>query len=378
MSDVEGRIPLARPLLGDPELAAVERVLRSGRLVLGPETERFEQALAARTGRAHAIGVSSGTAAVELALWATGVGAGDRVLVPSFGFPAAANAAARLGAEVVPVDVDPDTWAIDPGAAAVVAAGARALVAIDPFGLVVDPAPLEALAAEHGLILVDDAACALGATGPGGAVGGGYGVAATLSFHPRKLITTGEGGAVLCDDPDLAERLRGLRNQGQRGRGIFPEPGTNARLAETAAAIGAAQLARLDRMIAERRLLADGYRSRLAPLGAGGSLSWQHEPAGSMHTYQTFAVVLGDHPAARDRSAVIAALDAAGIESGPATYAVHRLDCWASLPAVRAGRFPISDRLHDRGLALPLYPGMRSADLDRVCEALAAALGARA
>lgn len=375
MTVSEGRIPLARPALGDPELAAAERVLRSGRLVLGPEIERFEQALAARTGRAHAIAVGSGTTALELALWALGIGAGDRVLVPSFGFPAAANAAARLGAEVVPVDVDPDTWAMHPEAARAACAGARALVAIDPFGLVADPAPLEALCAEHGLSLVDDAACALGATSAGGAVGGGYGVAATLSFHPRKLITTGEGGAILCDDEALAGRLRRLRNQGQSGRGVFPEPGTNARLAEIAAAIGTAQLARLDAMIAERRLLVEGYRRRLAPLAAGGRISWQDEPTGAMHTYQTFAVVLHDH---LERDAVIRALDAAGIESGPATYAVHRLEAWAELPAVRAGRFPVSDRLHDRGLALPLYVGMRTAELERVCEALVHAVGGAA
>jgi perosamine synthetase len=367
MSGGAGRIPLARPALGDPELAAAERVLRSGRLVLGPETERFEEALAARTGRAHAIAVGSGTTALELSLWALGIGTGDRVLVPSFGFPAAANAAGRLGAEVVPVDVDPETWAMDPEAARAVAGGARALVAIDPFGLVADPAPLEALCVEHGLALIDDAACALGAIGPGGAVGGGYGVAATLSFHPRKLITTGEGGAVLCDDDALAARLRRLRNQGQSGRGVFPEPGTNARLAEIAAAIGTAQLARLDAMIAERRLLVEGYRRRLASLAAGGSISWQHEPAGSMHTYQTFAVVLADH---LERDAVIRDLEAAGVEGGPATYAVHRLEAWAGLPAVRAGRFPVSDRLHDRGLALPLYVGMRTAELEQVCEAL--------
>jgi perosamine synthetase len=366
-----GRIPLARPALGDAEIAAAERVMRSGRLVLGPEVERFEEALAARCRRRHAVAVSSGTAALELALWVLGIGAGDEVVVPAFGFPAAANAVRARGATAVPVDVDEAGWNLDPESVrGALGQRSRAIVSIDQFGLVAEPDPLAELAARNGLDLIDDAACALGGTSAGGVPGGGYGVIATLSFHPRKLVTTGEGGAVLTDDGGLAGELRRLRNHGQSAPGRFERLGTNARLSELAAAIGRVQLERLDAALAERRLLADGYRRRLAPLAEAGRISLQDPPAGAMHAYQTFATRLAPD---LDRDAVRAALDAAGIESGPATYAFHRLASHAGI--ARPVSLARADALHDRALALPLYPGMRSAELDRVSEALAGAVG---
>jgi dTDP-4-amino-4,6-dideoxygalactose transaminase len=365
-------IPLARPSLGDPELAAAERVLRSGRLVMGPEVARFEQLLAPRCRRAHAVAVGSGTAALELAIAALGLGPGDQVLVPAFGFPAAANVLAARGAHPVPVDVDAATWNLDVDAArAALTPRCRALLSIDQLGLVAEAAPLAALALEADLPLIDDAACALGGADSAGVAGGGYGEVATLSFHPRKLITTGEGGAILCDDPELAAVLRQLRNHGQSAPGAFVRFGTNARLPELAGAVGAAQLARLDAMLAERRLLADGYRQRLAPLRAAGRLSWQEPPAGAMHSYQTFAVLLS---APADRDAVRARLAAAGIESGPATYAFHRLPSFRDRLEIARVRAPVADALHDRALALPLYVGMRSGELDRVAAALSEAL----
>ncbi len=363
-------IPLARPALGDAEVAAAERALRSGRLVLGPEVERFEQTLAARTGRRHAVAVGSGTAALELALWVLGVGGGDEVLVPAFGFPAAANAVRARGATAVPVDVDPASWNLDPESLrAALGQRSRAIVSIDQFGLVAEAEPITELAAQNGLQLIDDAACALGATSARGVPGGGYGLVGTLSFHPRKLVTTGEGGAVLCDDDSLAAELRKVRNHGQAAPGRFERVGTNARLSELAAAVGSAQLERLDAVLAERRLLAEGYRRRLAPLAEAGRISWQESPAGAMHAYQTFATRLAPD---LDRNAVRAALAAAAIESGPATYAFHRLPSYAGIG--RPVPLAHSDALHERSLALPLYIGMRSAELDRVCETLTGAI----
>lgn len=370
MSVAGEAIPLARPALGDAEIAAAERAMRSGRLVLGPEVEAFEAALAARCGRRHAIAVASGTAALELALWVLGVGAGDEVLVPSFGFPAAANAVRARGATAVPVDVAADSWNLDPESVrGALGQRSRAIVSIDQFGLVTEHDPISELAARNGLELIDDAACALGGVSAAGVPGGGYGIIATLSFHPRKLVTTGEGGAVLTDDGGLAGELFALRNHGQTSPGRFERLGTNARMSEVAAAIGRAQLERLDAALAERRLLAEGYRRRLAPLGAAGRISWQHPPPRAMHAYQTFATRLAPD---LDREAVRAALAAAGIESGPATYAFHRLASHAGI--ARPVALAESDALHDRGLALPLYLGMRSAELDRVCEALAQAV----
>jgi perosamine synthetase len=298
------------------------------------------------------------------------VGAGDEVLVPSFGFPAAANAIRSRGASAVPVDVDRATWNLDPESVrAALGQRSRAIVSIDQFGLVAEHQAIAELAARNGLELIDDAACALGGTSAAGVPGGGYGVIATLSFHPRKLVTTGEGGALLTDDEALAAELRKLRNHGQLAPGRFERLGTNARLSEVAAAIGHAQLERLDAQLAERRLLAEGYRRRLAPLAAAGRISWQDPPAGAMHAYQTFATRLAPD---LDRDAVRAVLAAAGVESGPATYAFHRLSSHAGI--ARPVPLEQSDALHDRGLALPLYLGMRSAELDRVCEALAGAV----
>ena len=363
-----GRIPLARPAIGDAEVSAAERALRSGRLVIGPENQQFERSLATLTGRRHAIAVSSGTAALELTLWGLGIGPGDEVLIPAFGFVAAANAVARQGAVPVPIDVDPATWNVDVGAlTAAVGEATRAIISIDQLGLVAEAAPLVGLADDAGLVLIEDAACALGGCDCQGVVGGGYGRAATLSFHPRKVITTGEGGAITCDDDDLAARLRALRNHGQVGPGEFVCVGTNARLGEPAAAVGNTQLARMEAMVAERRLIASGYQERLAGLRAADRLSWQVVPAEAVHTYQTFAVLLHEDC---DRDRVCRLCDANDIEVGPATYAFHRIKSHARGGQAAAG-LAVADALHDRGLALPLYVGMRSTELDRVCEVLA-------
>jgi perosamine synthetase len=359
--------------MGEVELAAVERALRSGRLVLGPENRRFEEELAARCRRRHAVATASGTAALELALWALGVGHGDRVLVTAFGFPAAANAVRRAGALPVPVDVDGATWNMDAQAAAALAASGprpRAVVSIDQLGLPCESEPLARLERAAGVPLVSDAACGLGGADSSGAPGGAGGRIAVLSFHPRKIITTGEGGALLCDDDGLAAELRERRNHGQDGPGSFRRIGTNARLSEVAAAIGSAQLARLDDMVAERRLLAEGYRRRLAPLARAGRISWQEPAAEAMHAYQTFAIRLA---AGIGRDEIRRALARAGVESGPATFAFHRLP--PHLPdGEEPPALPQADALHDRGLALPLYVGMRSAELDAVARALAEAI----
>jgi len=368
-------IPLARPLLGSAEINAAERVLRSGRLVIGPENARFEQELAERTGRAHAVAVTSGTTALELTLWALGVGDGDEVIISAFGFPAAVNAVLRMGARPVAVDVDPGTWNTTPdGITAARTDKTKAVVSIDQLGLTAEAAGLRQVCAQHDLLLIDDAACAFGGCDSAQVPGGGYGVAGTLSFHPRKVITTGEGGAIVTDDPELDTALRRLRNQGQAGRGVFDRIGTNARLGEINAAVGCAQLVRLDEMLAERRLLATGYRERLANVEQAGRLSWQQVPDGAMHTHQTLTVLLAEGVR---RDAVCAQLTDAGIESGPATYAFTRLDSFASVVDA-AKSYPVADALHERLLALPLYCGMRSAELDRVCDVLSEAVDEQA
>lgn len=382
-SEDDDRIPLARPAVGDIEHAAVARVLESGRLVLGPENLRFEATLAAAAGRRHAVCVSSGTTALELSLWALGLEQANapagppEVLVPAGGFPAAAHAALRVGARPVLVDIAPGTWTMDLDAArAAITPRTRALISIDTLGLVAEAAPLEALCHDAGIALIADAACSLGGRDSLGRPGGGYGALAIYSFHPRKVITTGEGGAVLCDDDGLAGAVRTLRHLGQSAPGQFALPGTNARMPELAAALGSAQMTRLNAMLRERRLLVEGYRERLARLRAAGKLTWQEAPPGAEPAHQTFAVLIAEHPRLPSRDQVRAYLADAGIESQIAIYALHWLD--SVRPALAAGTpgaaFPVAETVARSGLALPLYIGMRSAQLDRVCDTLAEVL----
>jgi dTDP-4-amino-4,6-dideoxygalactose transaminase len=352
--------------LGDAERSAALRVLSQPRLTGGPERARFEGLLAKFAERKHALAVSSGTAALELALAAREVGPGQKVLVTAFGFPAAASAVVRRGAEVVAVDVDLATWTIDFARARELCdETCAALVTIDQLGAVTESRDIESFERDTGVSVISDAACGFGGTDSSGRAAGCAGLVASFSFHPRKLITTGEGGALVTDDAELHQRLVALHNHGQLRAGEFSMPGTNARLDELSCAIGCAQLARLDAMLAERELLASGYRERLGELRAAGALSWQVVPPGARHAYQTFAVLLREGV---DRSAVIARLGERDIESGPATYS------FAELPIYDAGTAAVAASLHQRGLALPLFLGMRSSELDRVAEALSEVL----
>lgn len=361
-------LPLARPSIGEAELAAQARALASGRLVLGPENAAFEEALARATGRRHAICVSSGTAALHLALWALDLPPDGEILVPAFTFPAPANAARSLGHEVVPVDVDDATWNLSPEAAARrLGPQAAAIVAVDQFGLLADHEALLSLALARGIPLVEDAACALGAADAAGRPGGSFGRIACLSFHARKILTTGEGGAVLTDDDRLAARVRALRNHGQEAPGRFTGVGLNYRLSEPAAAVGRVQLERLPELVEERRRLVLRYRERFADHPVGATLRFQEPPPGQRHAWQTFAVFL---PEGVDRARVIAALRARDIEAGPATYALHRLASFEGRPGCDAAALPVADRLHDRALALPLWNGMPEDAVDRVVAAL--------
>lgn len=367
---IAGELKLSAPDLGDAERAAVERVLRQDQLTLGPELPAFEEALAAWVGARHAVAVSSGTAALVLALQACDLGPGDEVIVPSFTFPATVNAVALVGAQPVIVDVDAASWNLEvAAAAAAITPRTRALLPVDLFGL---PAPRTALRAlaqrrDPPLAVIEDAACALGATYQGRRCGGDARLAC-FSFHPRKIITTGEGGAVLTHDPALAARLRRLRNHGRDEGGAFVELGGNARLSELGAALGRVQLARLDGMLGHRLALAARYRERLADCAA---LELQQVAPGVGHNYQTFALCLKP-PHARD--AVIAGLATRGIQSGPATFAVHRQPPYAGRREAVRGALPVAERLADQALALPLHGRLSGGDIDRVCDTLLALL----
>jgi dTDP-4-amino-4,6-dideoxygalactose transaminase len=242
----------------------------------------------------------------------------------------------------------------------------KAIVTIDQLGAVTRAADIQTLESETGVPVISDAACGLGGQDQDGKPAGSAGRYATFSFHPRKVITTGEGGAVACDDEEVATQLRALRNHGQIGGGRFSEPGTNARLGEVSCAIGSAQMARLQSMLIERRMLVDGYKQRLQPLVASRDLRYQVLPKGAVHANQTFAVLLS---ASHKRQEVISQLSERGIASGAATYSFLDIEIHKGTEAVPNARL-----LHNNALALPLYLGMRSAELDRVCDALKGAL----
>jgi perosamine synthetase len=368
-------LPLARPEIDETDVAAVTDALRSGRLSLGPRLPAFETAMAQVCGVGGAVGVSSGTAGLVLALEALGIGPGDEVVTPSFTFVATANAIRLVGALPVFADIDHDGLDLDPAAAeAAVGPRTRALLAVDVFGR---PAPMEALsglARKRGLALIEDACEALGASA-GGRPAGSLGDVGVFGFYPNKVITSGEGGMVVSDDSSLLAYCRRARNHGREtGGGDFEgdRPGHNFRLSEIHAALGHSQLSRLDALVAARARLACGYDERLAalpglrcpaPLRDGDRAAW-------------FVYVVRIEGGARRRDRVRARLASAGIATGHYFPAIHRLPPYRGTGTCRRGPLPVTERVADEVLALPFFTGLGEADLDRVAGELAAALAA--
>lgn len=348
-------IRLAKPWIGEDEQRAVAAVLESGQLVQGALVERFEQAVAALVGRRYAVAVSSGTAALQLALKVLSIGPGDEVLCPALSWPSPAHAVRVAGAKVQFVDVDADEWNSTEEALRAMRTGeTKAAIVIDQFG---NPARAGAIREALGALpIIEDAACALGshfANGPCGSLG----KVSCLSFHPRKILTTGEGGMCLTDDEDVVEKLRMLRNHGQL-RGEFVVAAGNHRMTEIAAALGLAQLQRLDNIVARRRELAALYREVL-----DDAVRWQRSPAGAESNFQTFGVIL---PQGVDRNTVREKMGERGVEAGLLSFAIHKLGSFAGSTA----SMPIAEHVAARGLALPLFPQMRDAEAEEVARVL--------
>jgi perosamine synthetase len=347
----DARVRLAFPDLGAEELEQVEHVLESGQLTMGPKVAEFEAELARACEVEHAVAVSSGTAALHLAVLALEIGPGDEVLVPAFTFPATANVVALAGAKPVLVDVDPTTMNVDPErAAAAMTPRTKAILVVHLFGR---PARIEELL---DLPLIEDAAGALGARRVGRACGGIARVGC-LSFHPRKIVTTGEGGAVTTGDAELADTVRRLRHHGIEPHGDFEiaSPGLNYRLSDILCAVGLPQVRRLGVLLAERTRIAAAYTERLAGL----DLVLPTADEGDVHGWQAYVVQL------ERRDEALQALRAEGIEVQVGTYGLHRLAAYRD-----QGPLPGADRCHDHTLALPLHSRLTESDLDRVAEAL--------
>jgi len=340
------RIRLAWPDVGREELDVIAEVIESGMLTMGVRVPEFEAELARVCETRHAVAVSSGTAALHLAVLALGLEPGDEVIVPAYTFPATANVVALSGLKPVLVDVDPATMNLDP-AQVEVGPRTRAILAVHLFGR---PARLEEL---PDLPLIEDAAGALGAR-RGGRVCGSLGLAACLSFHPRKIVTTGEGGAVTTDDDRVADAVRELRHHGWRGDDM-PSPGLNYRLADLLCAIGTTQLRRLDTLLAARTRIAAAYAERLRDL----PVVLPEADEGDVHGWQAYVVQVDR------RDDVLAALRAEGIEAQIGTYALPLLGAYSD-----QGFFSGAEYAYEHALALPFHTRLTESELDRVAEAL--------
>jgi perosamine synthetase len=367
----EGTIRLVVPDLGEDELREIAEVLASGFLTQGPKVLAFEAMMASIVGVPHAIATTSATTALHLVLAAEGIGPGDEVIVPDFTFPATANVVIQQGARPVLADIDLGTFTMDPSLLpGLITDRTRAIIPVHAFGVSADMDPIVEFARDHGLIVIEDAACAIGTTYHGRACGT-LGDAGCFSFHPRKAMTTGEGGLVTTADEALAERARLLRSHGgtrRDGRFTFEAAGFNYRMSDILAAIGIAQARKLGGFIADKRRLATRYRASLAGL-AGVVLP--AEPAWGGHVYQSFVVLLDD---AIDRDAVILRMRNAGIETTLGTYALHDQPFFQRTFGYRSGDLPRSDVAFRQTLTLPLYPGLSDRDQDRVSATLAEAV----
>jgi perosamine synthetase len=379
-------IPLARPDLGAREEELVLEALRSGRLALGPMLERLERGLSGWLGVDDSVAVSSGTTALHLGVRVLGWGAGDEVITSPFSFVASANCLLYEGATPVFCEIDPITLNLDPAATrSAVGERTAGILPVHIFGCPAPMAELERIAGERGLGLLEDACEALGAVDESGTRVGARGNLATFAFYANKQLTTGEGGAIVPRSPEDAERFRSERNQG-RARDMdwldHERLGFNYRMSELEAAVGIAQLERLDVLLGERERVASLYGQRLAALGAVPAGSGEgdglllpaelHEPA--RRGWFVYVIQLPD---AVDRDAVIGTLAERGIAAKGYLPCIHLMPFYRARFGFRGGEFPVAERVAERSLALPFYPGMRDGDVDRVGEALGEALGER-
>jgi perosamine synthetase len=353
-------IPIAEPSLGEREVELVSDAVRSGWVSsIGEYVTAFEEELASRCGVAYAIATSNGTTALHLALAVAGIGPDDEVIVPSLTFVATAAAVRYVGASPVLAESDPAHWCVDPeDAAKRITPRTRALVAVDLYGHPADMNTLAELASEHDLVLIEDAAESLGADYRGRPAGG-LGLLGVLSFYGNKLITTGEGGAVLTDDPALAERARLLRDHAMdpKRRYWHGEIGFNYRITNMQAALGVAQLERLDEFLDRKRTIAAVYRAGLQDI-PGVTLQEEADWATSSWWMTTLRI---DAACGVDRDEVAARLRADGVDSRPAFVPLHLLPHLQQDSAL-----PVAEAVGAEGLSLPSSTSLTDSELDHV------------
>lgn len=383
-------VPIARTSLTEAEIESVIGPLRSGWLVQGPKVREFEEKWSAFTGAKHSVAVTSCTTGLHLSLAALGFGPGDEAIVPAFTWIATANVVEHLGGTVVFCDIDLNTFNLDVAQIeSKITPRTKAILPVHLFGLAADMEAINAIAAKHKLWVVEDAACGFGSRYQGRHVGT-FGDTGCFSFHPRKAITTGEGGMITTQSDALAEKLRRLRDHGavisdlQRHLGSrpylladHPDAGYNQRMTDIQAALGSAQMDRANDIVAERRRLAARYDAAFA------DLPWLNTPAhvdGLDHAYQSYPCLFQPEPLTvasilrinQARNAWMDELQQAGISTRPATHAVHMLKYYREKYRLQPEDFPNAWAANDCSISLPLFHGMTEPEQSYVIEKVCA------
>jgi len=364
------RIPLAEPYVTRDDALAVVRAIKQRRLSQGDYVNRFEESFAAYIGRKHAIAVSSGTAALHIALAAVGIGQGDEVLVPSFSFIATANCALYQHAKPVFVEIDALTYNVDPSRIeSEISEKTKAIIPVHYAGRPADMEPICRLAEKHRIPVIEDAAEALGASFKGKKVGRD-GHIACFSFYPNKNMTTGEGGMVVTDDDRLAERMRMIRSQGQDRRYHHVVLGYNYRMTDIQAALGISQLAKLDMVTARKRERARYYSERIKGLLVD-EVRTPEVPSDTIHAYIFYSVRFWS---TRDRNKAMHLLETRGIQTCIAFPSIHLQPFYRDLFGYRKGMLPVTEEVSDTILSLPIYAHIRRKDQGLVVQSLRDAL----
>ena len=358
------KVPIAQPFAGDEEIAAVERVLRSGMFASGPEVAQFEQEFAAYCGVNHAVAVSNGTTALHAALATAGIGPGDEVIVPSFSFIATATCVSMCGARPVFADVDPRYFTIDPDSVnRLIRKATKAVIGVHLFGQPFDIDPIAELCSDHALVLIEDAAQSHGAKYKG-KMTGGFGKSACFSFYPTKNMTTGEGGMITTDDPGYAAKIRQFINHGQSEKYLHTSLGYNYRLTDIGAAIGRVQLKKLDGFNSRRNLNAWYFDSHIR---RPGLVLPERRDTGT-HVFHQYVVKVTDD-CILSREQLMERLKEKGI--GTAVHypiPIHQQPVYACKN--KSTSCPTTERLCNEVLSLPVHPKVTEPMLKTICKTI--------